>query len=501
MLVSRLLHELARRSRLVVMVPESLAESLETLLPPGVEIFRARYSRAARNGGLRSALLKFFDAVFYFTFANTDQLPNATAEFHRAHHLKWARNKPLPTRLAAHAKVALGRFCSRSRSLRALAQRLYFALAQKELHRADLDYICPDLAVGCSFGMGIEDALFLVEAKHQRIPSAVVVQTWDRTSNKGYPTIHPDYALVWNEVMKRECIVQLEFRPDAVFVEGAPLWDQHFRQERQIDEKNWRQALGIAADRKVVFYAGGDLRCHKSTLLLIPQVFSLANRDDLPSRLHVVFRPYPLYFCADSADPEWISKRHEMQALLAEYEGRDAITIARPQVAYDGRNFFPTVEDERFMLSCLAHCDISMSQRSSQMIEASIFDKPGINLAYGRYRTELYDFEMSQFQTEHLLRIYRANAIYSVFSFEEMIATLTAVLEKPNERAEERRKLVDQEAPVNRGTAAVMTAERLVDLAEQAAKRQAFSRSDGNDRSDGIRKTKTVAKSRSQAAV
>ena len=48
------------------------------------------------------------------------------------------------------------------------------------------------------------------------------------------------------------------------------------------------------------------------------------------------------------------------------------------------------------MLSCMCHCDVSLSQLSSQMIEASIFDKPSINIAYGRYRDEMYDFGMAE---------------------------------------------------------------------------------------------------------
>jgi hypothetical protein len=477
MVVSRLLQEISERARLVVMLPGALIESFRPFLPKDTEVQLAQYTAIGKKGSVRIRLLWFLDSVLYFTFAHMDCLPNATAEFHRSHHLKWARSMSLPTRIAARAKTLFAKLCSNSRPLRWMLQRLYFALAPKGIHARQLTEFAPDLMVGCSFGMGVPDALFLVEARMLGVPSVTVVQSWDRTSNKGYPTIHPEAGIVWNEIMKRECVVQLEFPPDRVFVVGAPLWDQHFTREGLMSVSEWRETLGISPDRKVVFYACGDSRCHKANLEIIPQIFSLAERQDLPHKVHIVFRLYPLYLNADYDNEDGTTKRQEIDALLARYAGHSAITITRPKVAFDGKNFFPTEEDQHFMLSCLAHCDVALSQGSSQMIEACIFDKPAINVMYGRYRAELYDFDMADFRTEHLLRIYRTDAVYNVYSFEDLIACLASVLQNPDERAQERKRLVDQEAPVNRGEAAKMIARRLIQLAEALATAATIGRS------------------------
>jgi hypothetical protein len=474
MVVSRLLQEISERARLVVMLPDTLIESFRPFLPKNTEVQLAQYTAIGEEGSIRIRLLWFLDSVLYFTFAHTDRLPNATAEFHRSHHLKWSRSMSLPTRIAAHAKALFAKLCSNSRLLRWILQRLYFALAPKSIHARQLNEFTPDLMVGCSFGMGVPDALFLVEARMLGVPSVTVVQSWDRTSNKGYPTIHPEVAIVWNEIMRRECVVQLEFPPDRVFVVGAPLWDQHFTREGLMSESEWRQGLGISPDRKVVFYACGDLRCHKANLEIIPQIFSLAEHQDLPHKVHIVFRLYPLYFGVEYDNPDGISKQQEIDALLARYVGHSAITITRPKVTFDGKNFMPTEEDQHFMLSCFAHCDVALSHLSSQMIEASIFNKPAINLVYGRYRAELYDFQMGDFRTEHLLRVYRTNAIYNASDFDGLRAGLAEALRNPDARAEERRRLVEQEAPVNRGQAARMTAELLLRLAERGLAEQAF---------------------------
>ena len=350
---------------------------------------------------------------------------------------------------------------------RRLAQYAYFFLMPKSTHAEEIMAIKPDLMIGCSFGLGLADGAFLVEAKRCGIPSAVVAQGWDRTSNKGFPTVHPDYAIVWNEIMRRECLENLEFLPDAVFVDGAPLWDRHFTREGLMSEEDWRRQLGIAADRKVIFYACGGFAGHAANMEIIPQVLSLARLQPFHSPIHVIFRLYPQYYAPETELGSARRNRDEIESLLARYAGLADISIARPKVVFDGINFMPREEDQTFMLSCLAHCDVSLSQLSSQMIEACIFGKPAINVAYGRYKKGPYDIAIGDYLTEHLLRIYRTGAIYQARDFADLRAQIAEALERPQARAGERRRLVEEVASINQGTAAKAVVDRLTRLCER----------------------------------
>ena len=467
MVVSGLLGELASRARLIVLLPPPLIKSFRPFLPSSAEVHPANYSEIASRRTLLIRFIRFIDSVLYFTFPNTDRLPNATANFHRFHHLKWARRQHFTTRLAAHIKILLAKLCSKNRVFRLLLQRMYFLMSPTTGQASLLREAQPDLMVGCSFGMGVADALFLADAQKSTVRSAVVIQSWDRTSNKGYPTVRPDYAVLWNEIMRQECLMHLEFQPEAVFVEGAPLWDQHFTRRGLMLESDWRKALGIETGRKAIFYACGGFRSHEANLEIIAQVFSLVNRPDLPFDTHVIFRLYPQYFAPKTEEPKAQAYRAEIEALLDKYKGRPFISIVHPKVVFDGYNFIPTTTDQDFMLSCMCHCDVSLSQLSSQMIEASIFDKPSINIAYGRYRDEMYDFSMAEFKTEHLLRVYRTNAVYTASDFDELLSCLRSALLDPALKAHERRRLVSQEAPINQGNAARISAIRLLTLAER----------------------------------
>ena len=465
LIASRMLDHMVAQARVVVMLPPGLIESVRSFLPEGAEIRAANYPRAAGGKALRNEILRFIDGVLYHTYANTDRLPNASAEFHRRHYIHSTRRGSQVRSIGARLKIAAARLCSKSRATRRLFGLAYYYLTPANIHADEIRKMAPDLVAGCSFGMGLADGAFLVEARRLGIPSVVIAQGWDRTSNKGFPTIHPNFAIVWNEVMRSECITNLEFASDRVFVEGAPIWDRHFSREGLISEAEWRRQLGIASDRKVIFYACGGFGGHSANMQIVPQVLSLAEEQRMHWPLHVVFRLYPQYYAPDS---EWGAARHnrnEIEALLARYEGKPDISIARPKVVFDGENFMPSEDDQTFMLSCLAHCDVSLSQLSSQMIEACIFGKPAINIAYGRRKNERYDIPVGDYLTEHLLRIYRVNAIYQASDFQSLCANIAEALEHPSARAIERQRLLDQEAPVNRGMAARKTAQRLVQLA------------------------------------
>lgn len=467
MIVSKLLEHISKRANLVIFLPEDMIEGFQPYIPENAKVIAAHYHRGPAKT-FRHRILSLIDTIFYFTFAHTDKLPNATAEFHRTHHLRWAAKSAWTSRLGALMKVSASRLCSRSKIMRRVLQKIYYKLAVKNLHFSIIESLKPDLMVGCSFGMGLADGGFLIEAHAMGVPTVVLVQSWDRTSNKGYPTVHPDYAIVWNEIMRRECEINLEFSKNSIFVDGAPLWDRHFKKTNLLTQSAWRDQLGIGEKTKVLFYACGGFASHPANMEVIPHIFSLAVEQPFEEKIHVVFRLYPQYYAQVTEQKDATKKRSEIENLLNKYAGVKNISITKPNVAFDGVNFMPSDGDQKFMLSCLKYCDVSLSQVSSQMIEACIFDKPAINIAFGRRRSEKYDISIGDYLTQHLLRVYGTGAIYQARGPNELKGLVGQAMSNPDALGGERQILLDQEAPINRGNAAAAVAERLQTLADQS---------------------------------
>ncbi|MAE50974.1 MAG: hypothetical protein CMH27_04115 [Micavibrio sp.] len=454
--VSGILKHLAERGTVTLMLPEDLKDSFRPLIPEGVTLETSHYK--SKLSPLKNLVLNTFGDILYLTFPNTDQLPNATAQFHRDHY------KP-GNRLKYHLVLAMARLASKSPRALRLCTAIYQSLLPKTIHHDLINKISPDLMIGCSFGLSIEDAAFLAEARHHNVKSAVIVQSWDRTSNKGYPTIHPDHALVWNDIMKQECLVHLNFQDDQVHVTGSPLWDEHFNKCEKDKDPSWRSDLNIPKSAKVLFFSCGGFGSHPANMQIIPRIFDLARRQPFDDEIYIVFRMYPQYLSPVTQSGPGKAKKDEIEALLERYKDEHHIRILYPQVEFDGKNFMPSAQDHAYMTECLRQCDVSISQVSSQMIEACIFDKPAINMEFGRRVTDKYDLEIADYKTEHLLRLYRTGAIYRVQTPEQIEPMISEALNKPGTKKSQRCALVDQEAPVNRGTASIATAQTLRSIA------------------------------------
>ena len=454
--VSGILEHLAEQGKVTLMLPADLKDSFRPLMPGSVKLETASYKN--KLSPFRNLILNALGDILYLTFPNTHILPNATAAFHREHYTPSSRMK-------YHLVLALARLASKSRFVLNICTGLYQSLLPKTIHQSLINTIAPNLMIGCSFGLSIEDSAFLAEAKYNKIKSAVIVQSWDRTSNKGYPTIHPDHALVWNEIMKKECLVHLNFQNDQVHVTGSPLWDEHFTKLDKKMDLSWRKNLNIPDEAKVLFFSCGGFGSHPANMRVIPEIFDLAKRQPFRDKIVVVFRMYPQYLSPVTQSGSGKEKKDEIEALLAQYKDEEYIRILYPQVEFDGKNFMPSAGDHAYMTECLRQCDVSISQVSSQMIEACIFDKPAVNMEFGRRVTDKYDLEIADYKTEHLLRLYRTGAIYRVQSPSEIEPIITEALETPDLKRPERIALVDQEAPLNRGTASKATADMLYSIA------------------------------------
>jgi len=460
LVATNILGELSKYGVVTLLLPKELASSYRTILKPNPNIKVAISLYEKSDLFLWTAWLNFWGDILYLTFPNTDKNPNATAKFHRQHY----RSKSILKRALV---VNISRFISHFSRFLPLIVWLYQVALPRGSHQVLLEKERPDLMIGCSFGLSLEDAIFLKEAQANRIPSAVVVQSWDRTSNKGCPTVWPDHVLVWNKIMEREAIVNLGFKKESIHVVGSALWDTHFKKLKIKPCRRWRKKLSIPQKTKILFFACGGFGNHAANMTVIPSIFELAQTQPFHDDIHIVFRVYPQYLSPVTRDGDGKRKKNELEELLSKYKNESNITILYPNVDFDGKNFIPNEQDHYQMTECLYQCDVSLSQVSSQMIEACIFDKPALNIEFGRRQTEKYDLEIKEYKTEHLLRVYRTGAIYRVQNQRELQATIAQALSKPAEKCAERKALVDQEAPCNKGVAAAKTAKRLADLARK----------------------------------
>lgn len=455
---------LAEHSRVVLFAPKDVLPVLAAFFGDMVLLEPINYStddfegRNAASTSWKKRVLAYLTLILGFVYGNQRRKPNMSADLHIRSYLARAASRSRAARLRARVAVAIAQVASASYPVRRALQALYAYCGDNRAHAAQYATYKPELAVTTTFGLSI-DGLILVEARTQGVPTCAIVQSWDKTSTKGYPAIRPDFAVLWSQVTAVEASAFLDMDPARVFVEGAPLWDAYFRARPLPSREEFFARYHLDARQGLIFFSVGSPCYHKGNKAAIELLISHKRAGKFSRPVNILFRAHPGYLF-------YAQERADWDAFLKQWENEPGVVFTTPESVAEG-NGYHLVEEEDFdaLASTFTHCDVSVSIVSSHLIESAIFDKPAINIEYGRWTNDMYDFDLSCYTAEHLYRIYRTGAVYRAFNPDELLSAIDDALANPTRFAEARRRLVDQEMPVNRGCAGARTAQRLAWLA------------------------------------
>jgi len=452
-----MLDELAKSANPIVVVPAKAAPSVQQLVGEQITVVSTSLGKSTvleefGGSGFQASLARFF-ALIYAT--NRDASHNITAKLHLTA-IQANANSTLKKWKFSALKLATS-IVSRYLFLRHFIQFIFRATNRNEQIAKIISRYKPDLVVTGSFGVS-SDGLVLLEAQRKNILTAVVLQSWDRTSSKGYPTVTPDHVIVWSDVTANETNQFLDIPSHRIYVDGAPLWDEFFRDPCPISRKSFYKMFGMNINYPFVVLAMNSLAYHQGNLDVIKEIANKTSWDKAGTKLQILIRLHPSYFSADR-------EKKEMEELVSALKFEKHVFIDRPRLVSEEDGLLFTKEDQKIQASSFYHCLLTISCVSTYMIESSIFNKPAINQEFGRWHTNLYDIDLSEYKVQHLQRIYDYGAVYRISSLDELLPTINHIAENPTERAAERKKLIDVEIPINRGTAGNAYCTRLLEIA------------------------------------
>jgi hypothetical protein len=459
------LRRLAERHRVVLFLDRYLVPLMEPLVGDQADCRPRQYYRGSVVKGRpplsrgRFFVHSLLTQVLKLTWG--DQRPNATRAMLTQAYLGARRQSQLfsAPRLR-RSVVALAGLASHHRWLRrgllrfgeiTLTPRGYDRFFREE---------SPCLAVSFSLGIS-KDAFFMREARRHRVPVLSVVQSWDKTSTKGYPGASSDYAIVWSHVQAEEAQAYQDMRAERIYVGGVPEWDRHFLDAAKIDRASFCRDFSLAPERAVIFVALSSIPYHAGNLRLIEFLVDCLKRDRFARPAQLLLRVHPKYYRADPSRRE----RCELFGTLERLREEPNVGVDYPSFAADWGGLL-TPEDQEKVRRILRHADVCLSVISTQMIEASIFDRPAVAVDYGQWKTNVLDVGRHQVSFEHLERIRRTGAVPHARSEPELLELVDEALLDPGRRTRERRALVDQEVPVHRGNAADKVAACIISVAE-----------------------------------
>jgi hypothetical protein len=193
--------------------------------------------------------------------------------------LRQAVQRGLPGDVAGELGRALGE-----------VERLLPAERQLEEAVAELGVDAILVLSRCALG-GFEPDV-IKAARALRLPSIMLLISWDNLSSKAILNEHPDRLLVWNEVQVGEAVEQHGVEPHRVVALGASNFDRFFEEV----QANYRSPPERSHDRAAtILYLGSSTKVAPWEARIAERWLKAlrASDDRVVQRAKVVVRPHP----------------------------------------------------------------------------------------------------------------------------------------------------------------------------------------------------------------
>lgn len=152
----------------------------------------------------------------------------------------------------------------------------------------------PDVLVAASAIMPFSQELeYLKAANILRIPTIVVVPSWDNLTTKGTLQIIPNWLFVWNKSQVPEAI-KLHFVPEEhIFCTGAPRYDLWFDRKPTIKRRPFCNQIGIDPNKPYILYICSSEFIAEDEPVFINQLADCVAKNPLLKDFTILVRPHP----------------------------------------------------------------------------------------------------------------------------------------------------------------------------------------------------------------
>lgn len=353
-----------------------------------------------------------------FRFLETASVHTHTATMIRRYDFVRSRGtKFLFTRLwlAGVRRVCweLGRF----RWWRKCIRFAYFLLPSGTFANAFFQYK-PDL-VYCPT-MLYNDMRIVKEARKAGIPTLGMILSWDNLYSKSLIRVHPDWLMAHTELAKKQAEKFGDYPPERVRVTGIPQYDRYFTQKDIIAREDFMKAIGADPHKKLIVYGTSGKGSLWIDLDILNIIHEEKDKGSFAEEFELLLRAHPRYDFPPQK-LEFIRNQYHFLAVSSTLH-----------LGGGGNDWEFDEEKTVFLANTLAHADIVISMYSTFFIEAAIFDKPLVGIAFdGEKKRPYWDSAVRFFEWDHLKEIRELKGIWHVRSRRELTDAINAYLKNP----------------------------------------------------------------------
>jgi len=239
----------------------------------------------------------------------------------------------------------------------------------------------PDaLVLSPMVGIGFTQADFVKSARALRIPSAVLVFSWDNLTNKGLFHATPDRVIVWNGIQSNEAVKLHRCPRESVVVTGAPRFDEFFEMQPASTREEFCRITGLDPARPIVTYLGSSKFVAASEQAFVARWIAELRRSSDPelAGCSLVIRPHPAgeknWHAGQSTELRW-PKVGEKATVSRPFGDERAIVMNSPMQNADA-----------VLYDTVYHSAAVVGLNTSAEIEAAIVGRPVFTILDGNAR-------------------------------------------------------------------------------------------------------------------
>ncbi|MBI2055924.1 MAG: CDP-glycerol glycerophosphotransferase family protein [Candidatus Sungbacteria bacterium] len=390
----------------------------------------------------------------FFRFLETASVHTHTATMIRRYDFVRSRGgKFLATRLwlavLRRACWELGRF----RWWRKCIRRVYFLFPSATFREAFLIYK-PDL-VYCPT-MLYHDMRIVKEAKKAGIKTLGMILSWDNLYSKSLIRVHPDRLLVHTELARKQAEKFGDYPPERVQVTGIAQYDRYFTKKDIIPREDFMRDIGADPHKKLIVYGTSGKGSLWIDLDILGIVAEEIKKQSFGEPFELLLRAHPRYDLP----------AHKLEFIRNQYH---FLAIPSTKHLGGGQNDWEFDEEKTaFLANTLAHADIIISMYSTFFIEAAVFDRPLIGIAFdGEKKRPYWDSAVRFFEWDHLKEIRELKGIWHVRSRAELVDAINAYLKNPALYCEGRARMKEVQSQYTDGKSAERVARCMIGLLKE----------------------------------
>lgn len=255
---------------------------------------------------------------------------------------------------------------------------------------------------------------YIKAAKHLGIPTITAVYSWDNVTTKGVFHEIPDITVVWNQSHFRE-VLKLGMPAEKIIIGGAPIFDKWLSNDLSpSDLSSFCKKTGLNPEKPFILYLGSSKNIAKDESWLVE---SLVNQLQISGNralqeLQILVRPHP-------ANAAQLSKLSQENVVVWPSSG------SLPNSKTSFQDFYDS----------LFYSIGTIGINTSGMLDALVFNKPGITILVDRY-------SITQAQAIHYQDLYNSEALEVSRNMEETLELITRLLNGRDEKIDKRRQFL-----------------------------------------------------------